>query len=361
MIAAAAPRSEPLRERLLVVDSASGTLDDRAIGALPALLHPGDAVIVNDAATLPASLRAKDGRELRLVGRPSSGFATASGGEWGRTERRFRAVLFGAGDFRTPTERRPAPAPVRPGDVLSFDADLRATVTSVDPDNGRLVEVEFADNGAALYRKLYAAGHPVQYAHVSRPLALWDVQSGFASRPWAFEMPSAGRPLTFGVIDALRKRGITVAAITHGAGISSTGADDLDARLPLTERFVIGAAAALAVRDARARGGRVVAAGTTVVRALESAFLFRGELAPCEGEATLVIGPGFVPRVADAILTGMHQRGTSHFALLEAFAPRTLLERALSRADILGYLAHEFGDSMLVIPPREVLARDRTR
>jgi S-adenosylmethionine:tRNA ribosyltransferase-isomerase len=143
-----------------------------------------------------------------------------------------------------------------------------------------------------------------------------------------------------------------VAAITHGAGISSTGATDLDARLPLPERFAVGSAAAEAVRDARARGGRVVAVGTTVVRALESALLQCGELSPCEGDARLVIGPGFRPRVADAILTGMHRKGTSHFALLEAFAPRALLERALARAESAGYLEHEFGDSMLVLTER---------
>jgi S-adenosylmethionine:tRNA ribosyltransferase-isomerase len=85
-----------------------------------------------------------------------------------------------------------------------------------------------------------------------------------------------------------------------------------------------------------------------VVRALESAFLQCGELSPSEGDANLVIGPGFRPQVADAILTGMHQKGTSHFALLEAFAPRGLLERALAHADNAGYLEHEFGDSLLV-------------
>jgi S-adenosylmethionine:tRNA ribosyltransferase-isomerase len=161
-------------------------------------------------------------------------------------------------------------------------------------------------------------------------------------------MPSAGRPLTFGVTDALRKRGVAVAAVTHGAGISSTGATDLDARLPLPERFIVGSAAVEAVRGAHAGGGRVVAVGTTVVRALESAFLLCGGLSPCEGNAKLVIGPGFRPQVADAILTGIHQKGTSHFALLEAFAPRALLERALAQADGAGYLEHEFGDSMLV-------------
>jgi len=335
VIAARAPRSEPLRDRLLVVDVTQETLRDATVAELPSLLGEGDALVVNDAATLPASLRLTDGRELRLVGRT-------------RDERTYRAVLFGEGDHRTPTERRPTPRLVHEGEALEFAGALAATVIAVDDVHPRLIELRFASQGAELYGKLYRAGKPIQYAHVPDRLALWDVQTRFSARPWAFETPSAGRPLTFRTVDALRKRGVAVAAITHSAGISSTGDEALDRRLPLPERYSIPHDAVTAVTNAR----RVIATGTTVVRALESAFMAHGSLRPCEGEATLVLGPGFIPSICDGILTGMHAPGTSHFALLEAFAPRELLGRALAHADRAGYLEHEFGDSMLLIADR---------
>ena len=103
-----------------------------------------------------------------------------------------------------------------------------------------------------------------------------------------------------------------------------------------------------AIDCARARGGRVVAVGTTVTRALEAVALTHGRLVAGEGEATLVLGPGFRPRIVDGLVTGMHARGTSHFALLRAFAPDALLERAALHAERAGYLEHEFGDSCLL-------------
>jgi S-adenosylmethionine:tRNA ribosyltransferase-isomerase len=119
VIAASAPRADPSKERLLVVDPASGRVIDAVMADLPSLLGAGDAVIVNDAATLPASLRLLDGRELRLVGHVSASV--------------FCGVLFGAGDHRTPTEHRPEPALARVHDVLHFGAGLWATVLNVDP------------------------------------------------------------------------------------------------------------------------------------------------------------------------------------------------------------------------------------
>ena len=147
-------------------------------------------------------------------------------------------------------------------------------------------------------------------------------------------------------------QGVRVAALTHAAGISSTGSAELDARLPAPERYYIPDDTVTAVEETKERGARVVAVGTTVTRALESSRLTQGRLTPGEGEATLVIGPGFRPALVDGLLTGMHARGTSHFALLEAFAPRELLERALEHAEGVGYLEHEFGDSCLLLAHR---------
>ena len=138
-------------------------------------------------------------------------------------------------------------------------------------------------------------------------------------------------------------------SLTHAAGLSSTGSDELDRRLPFPERSDIPESTVRAVLRARVTGGRVIAAGTSVVRALESRFAERGALTPGEGVATLVLHPEHRPALVDGVLSGMHSPGTSHFALLSAFAEETLLSRALAHAAHRGYLEHEFGDSMLIL------------
>jgi S-adenosylmethionine:tRNA ribosyltransferase-isomerase len=325
------PRDDPRTTRLLHVDRQRGALVDLRIGALPDLLDAGDLVVVNDAATLPASLAGTTAGgapvEVRLAGQ-------AADGSW-------RAAIFGAGDWTTPTERRPPPPAVREGATLRL-GDLRATVTRVD--SPRVVRLAFDRSGAALWAALYRAGKPVQYAYMRAPLALWHVQTPFASRPWASEAPSAGFALTWELVTELRRRGVAIATLTHAAGLSSIGDDAADALLPLSEAYDVPAETARAVASTRARGGRVVAVGTTVVRALESAGPSGGR-----GTTDLVLGPDTPLRAATGILTGVHEPETSHFALLAAFAPRALLARAHAEAEALGYLGHEHGDAMLLL------------
>ena len=334
MRAATAARSEPASDRLLVVGD---DIADHRVDELPALLRRGDLLVVNDAATLPASLRGRTSGgadvELRLLGVPA-------GDAW-------PALLFGSGDWRTQTEDRPRPPAVAVGDELRFADGLAATVARVWPESPRLLDVRFDRAGAPLLAALYAQGRPVQYAYLPDPLALRAFQTPFAARPWAAEMPSAGRVLTAVRLAALKRAGIGVASVTHAAGLSSTGEPALDALLPLPEPYEVPARTAQALRETRAFGGRVIAAGTTVVRSLESAAA-RGTVEPGPGVARLRVDASHALRSVDAILTGMHEPGASHFELLTAFAPPDLLSQAHARAEACGYLAHEFGDSMLV-------------
>jgi S-adenosylmethionine:tRNA ribosyltransferase-isomerase len=120
----------------------------------------------------------------------------------------------------------------------------------------------------------------------------------------------------------------------------------------MPERYEIGEPLVKAVAEAKNRGGRVIAVGTTVVRALESSFAEHGELRARTSEATILLGPGYRPRVVDGLLSGLHEEGTSHHALLEAFAPAALLTRAFEYATRAGYTGHEFGDACLVLPGR---------
>jgi S-adenosylmethionine:tRNA ribosyltransferase-isomerase len=345
---AAWPREHAEAERLLVVDPAAGKMADFAVRDLPTCLRAGDLLVVNDAATLPASLHghATDGApvEVRLLG-------PAEGGTW-------MAALLGAGNWRWRTEDRPAPPPLPVGSTLQFGSapgdsgpGLRATVAGVSDVSPRLVRLAFDRHGDDLWSAVYRRGRPVQYSYVRAPLALWHVQTAYASRPWAAEAPSAGRPLTWRVLLDARRRGIALAAVTHAAGLSSTGEPALDAALPLPERFDIPAETVAAVARARAARGRVVAVGTTVVRALEGAAAGSGgRLAAGEGSTSLRIDRHFRPQVVDGLLTGMHEPGQSHFDLLQAFAPEPLLQAALGHAEREGYLAHEFGDSCLILP-----------
>lgn len=340
---ALAPARTPERvspPRLLHVDARSGTVADRRLTALPTLLEPGDLVVVNDAATLPASLTlTSHDAELRLAG---------FDGDASFRDVVFHAVLFGSGDWRLPTEARGAAPLLRVGAAIAAGA-LTGRIVAVDPEEPRLVTVRFEPSGAALLAALYRAGHVIQYSYLERPLELWDVQNGYAARPWAFEPPSAGLGLTFELLTALRRRGVELARLSHAAGLSSTGSASLDRRLPFPERYEIPEETAALVERTRASGRRVLAVGTTVVRALESAARQPGGLRAGGGTATLVLGPGFRRRVVDGLLSGLHEEGTSHFSLLESFAERALLERANRYAAVSGYLQHEFGDLCLVV------------
>lgn len=326
------PRSE---HRLLAFDPADGSFSDHAFDEFPSLLEPRDVLVVNDAATLPASLHTRDRRiELRLLAK--------------HADDTFSAVALGAGDYHTPTEHRPAPPALSPGERLEFAA-LTAEIVHVDRDEPRLLQLRFEARGEAFLHGLYASAKPVQYSYAPAPFELWDVQNVFSARPWAFELPSASHPISFNILSRLRRRGVDVRSLTHAAGLSATGSETLDRRLPLPERSDIPEATVRAIMRARATGGRVIAAGTTVVRALESRFAERGALRAGEGVATLVLTPEFRPAIVDGVLTGMHAPGTSHFALLGAFAEVRQLARAVDHAARSGYLEHEFGDSMLIL------------
>ena len=334
---AAWPRAKPLEELLLHLDPAQGTVRDRRFGELPELLEPGDALVVNDAATLPASVPARvngASAEIRLL-------EELGDGEW-------MAVVFGPGDWRTRTESRAAPPRVREGQSVVI-AGLDAEVKHVSALSPRLVQLKFHAGPDAFWNAIYRHGRPIQYAHLAAELPLWHVQTSYAARPWAVEMPSAGRPLRWSLLLQLRRQGISVVSLTHAAGLSSTGDAALDGALPLAEHFEIPQATAEAISQAKRSGGRVVAVGTTVVRALEGSFAQRGHLLASAGRTDLRIGPGFRPKVVDGLLTGIHERGTSHFELTQAFASAGLLERAQAHAAARGYLSHEFGDSMLIL------------
>ena len=185
------------------------------------------------------------------------------------------------------------------------------------------------------------------------PLAVWDTWTALAARPVAFEPPSAGFALTWAAVAALTARGIRFATLTHAAGLSSTGDPSLDARLPLDEPYDIPRSTARLVNRARAHGRRIVAIGTSVVRALEHAARATGRVRAGHGLATGRLGPGSRLQVVDALLSGTHEPGTSHYQLLRAFVPDAILTRIDAELESGHYRTHEFGDSIFVETSRD--------
>lgn len=361
MSPARAPRDRRSDARLLAVDAGTGQHADLQVADLPSLLRPSDLLVVNDAATVPASLRGRVASESQRVGGAGvggaevelrlAGFARPEPGE--SADDVFWAVLFGPGDWRTPTEHRWPPPSLGVGARVALAGALAAEVLAVSPISPRLVRIRFSLRGAALWAALYAHGKPVQYSYLREEVALWSVQTVYAARPWAVELPSAGRPLSWEILTRLRQSGVELAWLTHAAGLSSTGEPALDAALPLPERYEIPDTTALLVARTRRRGGRVIAVGTTVVRALEGAAQAAaasgsGQLLAPSGLTDLVLAPTSSLRIVDGILTGIHSPDESHFRLLGAFCPLPLLRTSWEHACTAGYLCHEFGDLSLI-------------
>ena len=340
MIAAGARLPGAADAKLLFVDG-RGAIRQWPRRQWAELLRAGDAVVANDAAVLPASLSGRhlpSGRriEVRLAGR-----RTLEGA------RKFSAVVFGERDFRVRTEDRPPPPALRDGDRLELGPLSAIVVEALG--HPRLVLLSLQGTTRQVWEGLARHARPIQYAHVAAPLALWDVWTPIAGPPVAFEPPSAGFALDWRALASLDARGVRFGAITHAAGLSSTGDAALDARLPLDEPYRIPSATARLIGEARARGGRIIAVGTTVVRALEhSAGVFCGFVPAGERTATQKIGPSSRLRVVDAILTGVHEQGSSHYELLRAFAGDEVLTRVDGELSARGFRAHEFGDSVLL-------------
>jgi S-adenosylmethionine:tRNA ribosyltransferase-isomerase len=162
-------------------------------------------------------------------------------------------------------------------------------------------------------------------------------------------MPSAGYHLRLSLVREMQSRGIGLATLTHAAGISATGDPAIDAMLPLTERFEIPASSVAAIENARRGGHRTLAVGTTVLRALEGCSnKHAGRLVPGPGVTDLLVGPDFRLRVVDGLLTGFHERDSSHFRLLQSLVPTRDLDRAYALAKEMGIRWHELGDVSLV-------------
>jgi S-adenosylmethionine:tRNA ribosyltransferase-isomerase len=321
------PRDEV---RLMVASRASGKLIDTTFRHLPEFLEPGDLLVVNTSATIPAALDVLDPREPPIVLHLST---QLDDGTWVVEPRR---------GCSSGSERWSGPPPPH---RLSIGEDAVVELRGPYLGSARLWIARVVVPGPLL-PWLEAHGRPIRYGYVRGGWPIAAYQNVYATEPGSAEMPSAGRPLTARVITALVAKGVGVTPIVLHTGVASLEAGET----PYPERVTVPAWTAARVNAVRAGGGRVIAVGTTVVRALESAATEEGSVHELDGWTDLVITPARDLAVVDGLVTGWHEPETSHLQMLEALAGPTLLERSYTASVARGYLWHEFGDSHLILP-----------
>ncbi|MDQ2726652.1 MAG: S-adenosylmethionine:tRNA ribosyltransferase-isomerase [Actinomycetota bacterium] len=324
--------------RLLVARGQGGSIEHRVFTELPAVLRPGDLLVVNTSATLPAALDARlpDGTtaEVHLAGR-------SPGGAWVVELRHLD------GPATTPWLDAP------PGLVLDLPGGgqarlLGANGAGPEPNPGggpiRLWAATLALPTPVLaYLTRY--GRPIRYGYVTRDRPIGAYQTVFADQPGSAEMPSAARPFSAAVVTRLVARGVSFAPFVLHTGVSSPEAHEP----PSAEWYRLAETSAALINATRAAGHRVIAVGTTAVRALETVADEAGHVHAAEGWTDLVIGPARGVRAVDGLITGWHEPQASHLQLLEAVAGRPLLEASYTAALARRYLWHEFGDSHLIL------------
>jgi S-adenosylmethionine:tRNA ribosyltransferase-isomerase len=323
--------------RMLVARGDGRLIHSRARD-LPDFLRPGDLVVINTSATLPAALPARraDGTELELrLSTPLPGATHAC-----------REIAHGVERWVVELRRGDEPfGGVQAGELLDLPAGAQARVLAPYLSGPRLwaARLELPE---PLMAYLARHGAPIRYRYVPTAHPLADYQTAYAVEPGSAEMPSAGRPLTPAVLTALVAKGVSVAPLILHTGVSSPERGER----PYPERYRVPPTTARLVEATRGWGGRVIAVGTTVVRALESVARPDGSVESGDGWTALVVTPERGVRAVDGLVTGWHEPEASHLDMLHAVAGRRLIERSYAAALQAGYLWHEFGDLHLILP-----------
>lgn len=290
-------------------------------------LEPGDILVVNESATIPASLPA-EGKFGHFILNQSTNY----GNNLWLIEPRWSPAQSG-------------PLPISSGDIVQA-AGIPVRMVVSYPGISRLW---FAQIEGDLETAMYKHGQPITYGYIENPPGLDMYQTLFSTIPGSSEMPSAARPFTRRVLEGLQSKGIEILSIILHTGVSSLEVefDNVEEQPLFPEPFCVTSVTAEGINKAKLIGSRVIAVGTTVVRALESAW--NGEKVQARrGFSRYYIYPGREINVIDGLLTGMHDPVTSHLALLYAISGKEMIKEAYQEALNEGYLWHEFGDSHLI-------------
>ena len=317
----------------LLVARTPADVRHRVFRDLPDELEPGDLVVVNTSATIAAEADAASTTRGDVVVHVATHLDE---GTW---------VV----ELRSAPDARRAILDAEPGEVIALDG---ATVTLVAPYprphssptgvGNRLWRAAVAGD---LPRVLGRSGRPIAYGYLDRRYPLADYQTVFGIDPGSAEMPSAARPFTADLVTRLIAKGVVVSPVTLHTGLSSQEAGEA----PQAERYSVPPVTAEAVNATKARGGRVVAVGTTATRALETVVGADGRVYPSSGWTERVISSDDPARVVDGLITGWHDPEASHLMLVESVAGSELTQAAYDAASSAGYLWHEFGDAGLLL------------
>jgi S-adenosylmethionine:tRNA ribosyltransferase-isomerase len=321
------------RVRMMVASRSTGELVHTTFACLPAFLDPGDLVVINTSGTIPAEVEGTgtDGTAvvIHLSTRVDDDLWVVEPRKLGHASERWVGE-----DGREP------PRHIRLGE----DAHLELLEPFMGSKRLWIARLGLPEPALAW---LAVNGRPIRYRYVPRRWPASAYQNVYATEPGSAEMPSAGRPFTPEVITRLVAKGVGVTPVVLHTGVASLEADEP----PYPERVKVPKATASRVNATHAAGGKVIAVGTTVVRALESAVdATTSELHELDGWTDLVITPERAVRAVDGLLTGWHEPGASHLLMLEALVGRDLLQRSYEASLEEGYLWHEFGDVYLVLP-----------
>lgn len=320
--------------RLLVIDRESKKRVHTRFNRLGDFLQKGDLLVFNSSRTLPAALKGCAAKNAPCI--------EARLAEHLPDDSWLVLLLCEKGD--------PFACGLRAGMEIDFGAGLRGEVIKKDEHIPRLWQIRFSQKGAELVDTIYRIGQPVRYEYVSAPWDLDYYQTVYAQEPGSAEMPSAGRAFTWKLLFDLRRRGIEPAYIVLHTGLSSYMDDELDRLHPASEEeYFISEKAAAKINLARRQNRRIIAVGTTVVRALESAADENGFVMSGHDYTRLRITENHDLKNVNALLTGMHEPEASHLDLLAAFLPPEEIRVSYEEAVEMKYLWHEFGDLNLII------------
>ncbi|MFF4426918.1 S-adenosylmethionine:tRNA ribosyltransferase-isomerase [Streptomyces sp. NPDC001549] len=319
----------------LLVSQGGERVSLHAFRELPGLLRAGDVLVVNTSATLAAAVDARLGGEDLVVHFSTRGY-----------DSRWAVELRAPDGGGTTRPRAGGPA----GEVLELPGGHRLTLEEpLAAGADRLWWARPSPAPGGVPGLLRAYGRPIRYAYTERDQPVSAYQTVFAvpaaDGSGSAEMPSAGRPFTAELVARLVSRGVQFAPLVLHTGVASQEAHEP----PYPERYEVSATTAGLVNAARAAGGRVIAVGTTAVRALESAADARGRVRPAAGWTDLVVTPERGVRVADGLLTGLHEPEASHLLMLEAVAGRAAVRLGYAEALARLCLWHEFGDVHLLL------------
>lgn len=312
--------------KLMVLHSQNGDVSHSQFNKIDEFLNEGDVVILNNSRTIPPVLKAKQGSsdvEVRLSRNVSPNC--------------WEALLIG--DF------------IQANTPLTFNNGLKAVIAGVGSERP-LVKLSFSKKGAELLDDIYRYGEPIRYEYINTPWPLEMYQTVYASAPGSVEMPSAGRAFSWNVLNKLQQKGVKLGFLQLHTGLSYYENDRWPDPKHHPEAYHVPEETAQLINNARKNGKRVIAVGTTVVRALESVVDQEGIVHANEGVTRLYIHKDHVVRSVDGLVTGLHEPEASHLDMLSAFVDQKHLMKAYRAAIQKGYLWHEFGDMNLILPEK---------